>query len=370
MTIIDAHAVHRRYLAQKYFGSLDGIRALSIIAVIWHHSGPSLPYKVTHFGFLGVDWFFVLSGFLIVTLLLRERDRHGQISLIQFYVRRFLRLFPLYYGLLVALSVLALVHPGSATGSQWFNQLPILLTYTANWFTVTSIMAIAWSLAAEEQFYLVWPPIEKFARQWALPALALAAIVTLLIQFGMVDGVMAHLGFGPGQPRMLRETTFLPILLGVLLAHAFHSVRGYALGLRFLNPRWVAPVLLITVLFVLVVAPNDLRGWARPTIQVTLALLLAACVVREDHGLAWLLRWALLQRIGVISYGLYLLHLFGLHGANGVRSKLPMFDSDWVLFPLTLVFSIILAEVSFRYYEMPFLRIKERFSRAPQAPQR
>jgi peptidoglycan/LPS O-acetylase OafA/YrhL len=198
--------------------------------------------------------------------------------------------------------------------------------------------------------------------------LAMAAIATQLIQFGVLDGVMARLGFGPGEPKMLRESTFFPIILGVLLAHTLHNPTGYSWGLRFLSSRWVAPLLLLMVLVVLAIAPTDIRGWARPTIHITLFLFLAACVVREDHGLSWLLRWGPLQRIGVISYGLYLLHLFGLHGALLVRTKLPILDSEWIVFPLTFMFSIMIAEASFRFYETPFLRLKSRFDRQSASP--
>src|SRR5262245_42024739 len=94
------------FRSRKTFASLDGIRCLSIVAVIWHHSVVGVPWLPgTERGFLGVDMFFVLSGFLIVTLLLRERDKTGAISMREFYARRALRIFPPYYALLAVLTV-------------------------------------------------------------------------------------------------------------------------------------------------------------------------------------------------------------------------------------------------------------------------
>src|SRR5271156_417245 len=92
---------------ESRFGSLDGLRCLSILAVIWHHAGGwrSSTGILSH-GFWGVDVFFAISGFLITTLLLRERDRYQSISLKLFYLRRSLRIFPLYYGVLLIYAAL------------------------------------------------------------------------------------------------------------------------------------------------------------------------------------------------------------------------------------------------------------------------
>lgn len=95
---------HADFLRQRTFGSLDGLRAISIIGVVWHHTGADTGLRGMTRGFLGVDLFFVISGFLIVSLLLRERRRTGAISLRAFYARRLLRIFPLYYGVLGTLT--------------------------------------------------------------------------------------------------------------------------------------------------------------------------------------------------------------------------------------------------------------------------
>src|SRR5579862_2132540 len=98
-------AVHRSYDAYRqarFFSSLDGLRCLSILAVIWHHTGIRTGgVHLAEAGYLGVDLFFAISGFLITTLLLREKEQCGQISLKAFYLRRSLRIFPLYYTIIV-----------------------------------------------------------------------------------------------------------------------------------------------------------------------------------------------------------------------------------------------------------------------------
>src|SRR5215210_4095717 len=130
------------YRSTRFFASLDGVRCLSILAVIWHHCGWNKApegWAVLSTGYLGVDLFFVISGFLITTLLLRERQDTGRISLRDFYIRRTLRIFPLYY------TVIGLY--------------------------VLTVFVFGCSLATEEQFYLLWPTIEKALKGMAIPAI-------------------------------------------------------------------------------------------------------------------------------------------------------------------------------------------------------
>ena len=128
-------SLHKAYLETKYFASLDGVRCLCILAVIWHHSPipPGLP-AIANRGFLGVDMFFVLSGFLISTLLLREKDKYQTVDLNLFYQRRSLRIFPAYYGLLLIFALLYLLQLGKSESSQqYFQVLPFYATFTSNW---------------------------------------------------------------------------------------------------------------------------------------------------------------------------------------------------------------------------------------------
>jgi len=142
---------------KKFFAGLDGLRFFSITAVVWYHSVGYLPgVPFSGFGFLGVDLFFVISGFLIVTLLLRESEKHGTISLKAFYIRRTLRIFPLYYGFILFLACFYFfLNRDSEVGKAFLSELSIYLFYLGNFFPVS--LAIVWSLATEEQFYLLWP---------------------------------------------------------------------------------------------------------------------------------------------------------------------------------------------------------------------
>ena len=126
------------YQKSKRFAGLDGLRAISIIAVVWHHTvGPLQAINFTRFGFLGVDLFFILSGFLIVTLLLREKKKTGDISLKNFYVRRILRIFPLYFGFILGLAFIYYVFAQeSAFGQEFLRDLPWHVLFLANFYPV------------------------------------------------------------------------------------------------------------------------------------------------------------------------------------------------------------------------------------------
>lgn len=160
-----------------YDPALDGVRAVAIMLVVGHHSpwGHSFPFN---HGWVGVDVFFVLSGYLITTLLLREQERTGTVDLSQFYWRRFLRLMPVLWMWLGVLWCL---------GSEENSAIIATLLYVANFalilgfMSTSSHMALCWSLAIEEQFYLAWPPIVKAVGPKRLLSLALWTILAVML---------------------------------------------------------------------------------------------------------------------------------------------------------------------------------------------
>ncbi|MGF1597371.1 MAG: acyltransferase family protein [Acidimicrobiales bacterium] len=351
------------FRARSHFGSLDALRAFAVIAVVWHHTvEPAAWLPLSGRGFLGVDLFFVLSGFLIVTLLLRERDRTGTISLKNFYARRSLRIFPLYYGILAVMALLVYGTSSHTPTAQAFRDtVPYYLTYTSNWFGTGALLAVSWSLAAEEQFYLVWPPIQRFAGRAILPILAVLVVLNQLVNFGVL--------FADGQQeREMIQVTFTPILLGVALAHVLHHHHDRVTGV--LGGRLAAPVAGVAVLLVANL-PNDttsLVGVHRLTIHVLMVILVASVVVHEQHGLAPLLMVRPLARVGAISYGIYLLHMFVRHVADQSIGRVGLGEQPLVLFVATLAGVLVAAELSFRFFESPILRLKRRFASGSDGP--
>ena len=209
---------------KTHFVALDGLRAASIVPVVWHHCTPRPLEGALGRGPLGVDLFFALSGFLITTLLLRERRRTQTVRLGAFFARRSLRLFPLYYLVLALYAAYAgLVLGPTPVGSHFFRCLPFYATYTGNWFSPAVdhavLFAFSWSLATEEQFYVLWAPALRVLRGHVAPALLMIGLVALdqLAERDVVgDAPLAH--------RMV--TSFAtPIGLGCLVALALDHER-------------------------------------------------------------------------------------------------------------------------------------------------
>lgn len=353
------------YREQRYFQSLDGVRFFSILAVIWHHSMPSNLPEVFARGFLGVDMFFVLSGYLIVSLLLREKANNNQnIALRNFYVRRALRIFPVYFGVLFGLSIIyGLVKQGDADSEQYFSILPIYLAFLANWSLVHAAnLGIYWSLATEEQFYIFWPVIEKIFRpKVVLFILGVFLMINQAVNFGYLDGFFMWL-YQHDTPVDLHilDTTFTPICLGVLLAHALNNKTAFDYLSRLFNFSWMSIVVGLLLLTLVALLASDISGFPRLLIQITMCLWLLTLVINEDHYLRPLMAFPLIKRLGQVSYGMYVYHMFTLHIVRELLARYGI-EIEGVLFVFGLLLTTLIAELSYRFYESPFLKLNKRF---------
>jgi peptidoglycan/LPS O-acetylase OafA/YrhL len=341
---------HLRFLSQRTFCSLDGLRAISILAVIWHHTTPpTLKGPLAHVGSHGVTLFFAISGFLITTLLLRERKRTGVLDLKAFYMRRALRIFPLYYGVLVLYIVSVwLFERNTSVGQAFFGNLKYFATYTSNLFVPLDgrvIFYFAWSLAAEEQFYLIWPPV--LLMTVTIPR-AFSALCLVFV--AGISGQLLGSKFLSAVP--------LAIVAGALLAVALHTERGFYVVRNLIGGAWSFGMLAIALVVVLTVisTPNFV-------IHALFAAIVGSCVLRENHPVAPFLTLKPMAYIGSISYGMYMLHMLcknavvKLLGAVGIGSK------GLEVFVLTLGVTAVVAGLSFKYYESVFLKLKTSYQR-------
>ncbi len=355
---------HGHYLRTRFFSSLDGLRALSILAVIWHHTAAAgAANTLLHQGNQGVSLFFVISGFLIVTLLLRAKARSGTFSLPKFWGRRTLRILPVYYGVLglyVVLVVLLEHNPGYRRA--FFGNLPAFATFTSNWFVSLKdprvIFYFAWSLAAEEQFYLVWPWFERYLRgAWPL----FAALIVLALTQGTALAVHSKDLNDLSLPVRMISSVPAAILLGVILAHLLHSPGAFRVLYAMTGRRGSA-----TAAFLLTVAALGARpvlGPARDFVTAAaMMLLVASCVVREDNDLMRLLSAPWIAWVGKVSYGMYLLHMLSV---NQVRRALAAVHahSPYLDFIFGTLLAIGAASLSYLFFESRFLRLKDRLFR-------
>ena len=279
--------------------ALNGIRGVAILAVIAYHFF-GLPG-----GFFGVDVFFVLSGFLITTLLLEEYSRESRISLPNFYARRARRLMPALFALLFLTGLFAWIAP--ATAGVRFEGIAATLGYGANVIRMLGHplpleLTQNWSLSQEEQFYLVWPALlilvlglrtQVRRLAWLLLAAGFAVAVWRVALVAS-EGATGRVFFGP-------DTRSDGLLLGCSLAAAYSS--GLLSLSRLERAAKLAPAALITLLAAFTMSAHALAYTVGfPLVEVCSALLIAACLTSR----ARILEWRPLVWLGAISYSLYL----------------------------------------------------------------
>ncbi len=361
---------HQNFLQVRTFGSLDGLRALSILGVLWAHAwivSPSFErlqsIPVLRMGGFGVDVFFAISGFLITTLLLRERRKSGQISIRAFYARRILRIWPLYYTVLAFYILLVLfAERGTGRDHVFFHYLPGYLTFTYTWFpgwnSSGATFNFGWSLSVEEQFYILWAPILRFLRGlWP----AVVMVLLIAVRIAALYGPLWHIVPPASLLGRISASISIAICFGVLLALALDSERFFKWAWCILGHRWSAPCAL--ALLLLSLAPKS-----SPLVQLsqaaTLPLLVGACVVREDNGLAPFLKLRPVAHIGIVSYGMYMLNTLTLDGLHPLLRRMGVTNPVIVFVPF-LIATVFVATLSYRYFESPFLKLKGRFSRLP-----
>jgi peptidoglycan/LPS O-acetylase OafA/YrhL len=348
-----------------YRKSLDGLRGIAVLAVVLSHL-PNLEFLG---GFFGVDLFFVLSGFLITSLLLEEWRARGDISLKAFYARRALRLLPaLLEVLTVAVVFSALREPAAEAGAMRRASL-ITLGYSANWFVAFGRyprpeLAHTWSLSVEEQFYVLWPFVlllmlkMNFSRRTIGGVLvaSMLASAALRAYLWLTTRSWERVYYGS-------DTHADGLLAGALVAlMMFSGVRPQTgPALRFLN--WIALGMMIFLGFYLV------RGWAADPLLMTggylalnlgVAAVVMCLVCAPWPPLRLLCEAPPLVWVGKISYGVYLWHAVVFWMLRSVGAGIPA--PSWML-PLAAVLAA--AAISFYAVERPLLKLKRRFERVP-----
>lgn len=359
-TTSEAGTAYARFKATSFFPSINGLRAICALVVVKEHVLWRLPLpQLFEWGYLGVDMFFVISGFLIVTLLLRERAAHRRIDLRAFYLRRTLRIFPIYYLVIFLIAFVALATYGHSSKSwelyKW--SIPVFLIYGQDLIPISlGWMFHTWSLAMEEQFYLVWPAVEKYLKaNWIVPLLVVLIGLNQACNFGLFgDAIQAVYGAGDARNRPVFLITFTPILLGVLAAHGMHHPATGLWLTAALRARGTPLVLLLLMVAVCEMVPQ-LQGFPRFLIHLLFCALLLSLVVAPRHVLSPLLDSRPLAALGRISYGIYLYHVFVLAAVEKVLESRQWHLAPFAMFLIVGGVSIGLAAVSFRFLERPIM---------------
>lgn len=346
-----------------YRPELDALRFFSFIAVLLHH-GPTGKYLdiVVAVGAFGLSMFFLLSAFLITELLLREREQTATVTWKFFFIRRALRIWPLYFSAVALAIVIGLIDPRLRVAPGAIAPMSL---FVANWFFGSSqlggIVGPLWSISVEEQFYVVWPPVMKVGGK----KLAFWASIIFILS-GCV-----WIWFFSGKGWKLWYDTpveFLFFAAGALIALACHGRSSLSLS------RATRSVLLIAGSLVLVIAAHFggigsdfVLGITRSRLYLGYAGAVVGCgiIFLAILGMSEIPRP--LAYLGKISYGLYVFHLPMLLVSEKLIAPLrTVFNTStiemFLVDGLALVFSIVAAHFSYQYFERPFMQLKERFA--------
>lgn len=357
-----------------YFPNLNGLRFIAAALVIVHHieqlksiygmkSYWGIVPAIEIIGKLGVVLFFVLSGFLITYLLLAEEKSEGKISVRHFYLRRVLRIWPLYYFIIL----LALFVLPNITSLQWpgFGKdvvhKDLALNLALYVFFLPNLVngfipfaSQAWSIGAEEQFYLVWPVLLRFIKRNRL-LLMLAIIGFYLLVGFLLEKYSIRLPHGNVFKAFWTAFNIDCMAIGGIFALAlFHRSRI----LNILMNLIVFYSTMVLLVFLLAL------GYRFPSLHYEAYAVLFGIVILNFAANEKLKNWLEfrpLSYLGTISYGLYMYHPLAISISIVLLRSLHA-GNNWLIYPLSFLLTIGIAALSYRYFEQFFLRLKKKYS--------
>jgi peptidoglycan/LPS O-acetylase OafA/YrhL len=365
----DASGVKRFYRPE-----LDLLRFGAFLLVFWAHTIPSpdgsgfklhLLRSIRYTGSLGVPVFFLLSSYLITELLLRERDITGDIRVSSFYIRRMLRIWPLYFLVLFGTFIVGLFDPASGISVSALSSYVFL---SGNWYTLltghwlpTAALPL-WSIGIEEQFYLVWPTLVRYANRRSI--LVVSAVLWVSSQIAL--WVMCSRGVMLSPVVWINSFThFQYFALGAIISVAFAG-RAPKLGLftRALLMMLGISALFISEFYFNVFSRTDI-AIARLTIPGYMLVGLGTTLLFISVLGATIASWtSYFVNLGKISYGLYVYHSICVHISIWAASRIFHIEHGRVIvaYFAGLPLTIVISKLSYRYFETPFLHLKEKFT--------
>jgi peptidoglycan/LPS O-acetylase OafA/YrhL len=375
-----------------FFPSLNGLRFIAAFVVIIHHleqiklffNLPSLFFRwhtIKVIGELGVTLFFTLSGFLITYLLLSEKERFGTVFVKEFYIRRVLRIWPLYY-LIIILGLFVLPHIAFFDipvftveshykfGTKVFFYAILFPNVVSNLYAYMPYIAQTWSIGIEEQFYLVWPWLMKWTKR------VLLVLVSIIVGLLLVTNVLyffadhsTDIGMASTKTKLI---TFLYRFFAMLRISCM-AIGGIGAYFLFnLNMSVLRPIFTKTAQYLTLITCLSLilLGVEIPFVNhefYALFFILIILNLAANPKALFSLESKAFDYLGKVSYSIYMWHgiaiIIALHAARSYNPLLNDWQSHIVYYGLTFILTFLLSAASYEWFEMQFLKFKHLFAK-------
>lgn len=351
-----------------YLKGLNGLRAIAALTVVISHleiikSENNIPNSFqlfSNWGNLGVNLFFVLSGFLITTVLLREKEKSSKINLKNFYIRRILRIWPLYFLIILTSYLIFDFTPSTLTVLLCVTIFPNLAhAFSMGWAVSPQI----WSIGVEEQFYLFWPTILKQKQNailfFSFVLIALYPIIPHFIDFVSIR-LQIHNETANSLVKFFQAASFNAMATGAIFAvfwfnqnPLFQKLINYS---KFLN------VILVVSPFVLWFLNIDFSHFNTSVYSLLFALQMVLII---NGTLSSLFETKILKFLGEISYGIYMYHwiiLLLIFNTIKLNFTSTLVMNNLILYIGTIGSTILIAFLSYKFLESPILKLKNKFT--------
>jgi|SRR6478735_6046434 len=354
-------------ISRKHFHTFDALRFFSFLLVFVNHvpyeDSTLLPF-FTQSGRVGVAFFFVLSGFLITYILLHEKITEGQLSLKKFFMRRILRIWPLFYAMILfafltpyILDALHLSYSGEGYKPNWLVSVLFLENYKmmlTHSFPDTSPLRVMWSLCIEEHFYILWGITFYFIPLKRVPHLIAISILTGIV-FRLIYGHFGILYLDVFSNLDYFAYGAIPAYLLLFKGDLIDRVGEVSLSVKYF-------MLFITVALLFVI-PCFNPGWMSSYQAVVLGILFALIILftlptaKPIHIND---RWVI-SKLGIYTYGLYLFHTIIVNLLLRIGKDIPLMSNWFVLALVSLLLSVFVSIPSYYLFEKQFLKLKKYF---------
>ena len=359
-----------------YFPNLNGLRFIAACFVIINHVEQLKAfYKigdgiVSEFariiGKLGVMLFFVLSGFLITYLLLSEEQSTGKIHTRKFYIRRFLRIAPLYFLIIILVffviqnfSFFEIPQMRNPIEEDFTAIIALHIFFLPNLVTALygfiPYIAQAWSIGTEEQSYLLWPLLLKRFKNNRIFLMIGIIGFYLIIKIVLMDKFPIHIPYKETLSKFWSHFNIDSIAIGGFFAILLF--KKYSILKYILNTKTFCSILLFTI--ILLTLAIQIPYFHYLTYSFLFGIIIINLAANKD--LKYVLEWSVINYLGRISYGIYMYHFLVMILVLMVASKFNI-ETNWIIYPLTLIGTIGISFISYHYFEALFLKLKTKYT--------